>query len=116
MKAEIEKFKTDQFILKETAEQIQKDFASCGIEIFFSGKEVFPYESLLHQVENHISRLITDHLIQLQTLLYRIDIPEGSYFKLKKDANSFPNELSRLILEREFMKVVTRHLYKPGVS
>jgi len=116
MKAEVEIFKTDQIVLKETAEQIQKDFASCGIEIFFSGKEIFPYESLLNQVEHHIHHLISHHLIQLQTLLYRVDIPEGTYFKLKKHANSFPNELSRLILEREFMKVVTRHLYKPGTK
>jgi hypothetical protein len=109
---EIERFKTDQLLLKETAAQIQKDFASCGLEIHFTGEEVFPYEMLLKQVTQHISGLVRTNFVQLQTLLYRIDIPEKVFLKLKQSPY-FADEMGKIILEREFFKVVSRHRYKP---
>ena len=112
MNLEIEKYKTEQVILKETVRQLQRDFESCRIEIHFSETDTMPYETLLSQVEFYIEKLLSENVSKLQALLYRVDIPEKNFLHLQQNAVSFPNELARLILEREFMKVVTRRMYK----
>ena len=112
MKPEIEKYKTEQVVLKETAGQLQKDLESCGMEIRFPEADTIPYESLLNQVEFYIEKLLRENVSALQTLLYRVDIPEKNFVHLKSTSEKFAHDLARLILEREFMKVVTRRMYK----
>ena len=117
MTAEVEKFRKDLQVLKETAQQVQKDFESCGLDIDFSvpmfREEILPYEELLNRVKSQVEKSMKMQEGAFHNLLYRIDIPEKNFVQLKSTSNDFIHDVSRLILEREFMKVVTRRYYKP---
>lgn len=113
MNSEVDKFRTDLQVLRETAQQVQKDFESCGLEFQIANQEVLPYEGLLASVKEQVDALIQRHSGAFQNLLYRVDIPERNFIQLQQTSNDFLHDLSRLILEREFMKVVTRKMYGP---
>ena len=112
MTAEVEKFRKDLQVLKETAQQVQKDFETCGLGISFSENEILLYEELLSRVKQQVEKSMKMQEGAFHNLLYRIDIPEKNFVQLKTTSNDFIHDLSRLILEREFMKVVTRRLFK----
>jgi len=113
MNADVERFRTDLHVLKETAQQVQKDFESCGLEIQWISQESLTYDFLLSRVKEQVEALITRRSGSFQNLLYRIDIPERNFIQLQETSNDFLHDLSRLILEREFMKVVSRKIYDP---
>ena len=114
MNADLEKFRTDLQVLKETAQQAEKDFYTCGLELALT-EEVLPYDALLSRVVDQVEESIR-RSGALQNLLYRVDIPESKFVQLKDTSENFVLDLSRLILEREFMKVVTRRLYKNQIE
>ena len=114
MTFDIEKFRNDLHALKETAAQVQKDFSSCGLDIPVAGNEALPYEELLSRVKLQVEKSLQMPERVFQNLLYRVDIPEKNYARLKKASPDFVHDISRLILEREFMKVITRKYYDPG--
>jgi len=111
-KAEIEKSKLNEQIIKETAEQVLKDFAMFGIDIEFPQDLKFAYNELYDQLKIHIIHLLETHPEKLSALLYQIDLDEN---KMKHpDVEPFHEHewISELILEREFMKVLTRHYFR----
>ena len=114
MTSEVEAYRNDRAVLEETARQVQKDFESCGLEIQFTKEEAHTYDVLLAQVKEQVESLIQRQSGTFQNLLYRVDIPEKNFIQLQHTSTDFLHDLSRLILEREFMKVVTRKMYSPG--
>jgi len=48
-------------LIKDTANQIIKDFEMFGLEIKFSGNAYNAYEELFEQMEPHISQLISSN-------------------------------------------------------
>ena len=112
-KNEIETFRNDNVVLMETAGQVRKDFESCGLEIQFSKNDALTYDDLLVTVKEHVETLVQRQSGAFQNLLYRVDIPEKNFIQLQQTSTDFLHDLSRLILEREFMKVVTRKMYSP---
>jgi len=111
-KSEIEKAKFDRQIIHDTAAQVMKDFASFGMNIRFPDDLEYAYDSLFDQLKIVISDLLQKNPEKLSSLLYHIDLDER---KMKESAKDFPHEnewLSQLILEREFIKVLTRHYFK----
>lgn len=111
-KAEIEKSRQNEKIVQDTALQIIKDFRSFGIEIEFPEDLVYAYDNLYNQLVVHIEILLQKDPERLASLLYQIDLDEK---KLKNpDVELFHEHewLSTLILEREFLKVVTRNYLK----
>ena len=114
MTTDLERFRTDLKVLRETAEQVQKDFASCGMDLGLGDNEVLPYEVLLTRVLQQVERSLQGGAGGFHQLLYRIDIPEKNYVRLQRTSSDFITDLSKLILEREFMKVVSRRLYSGG--
>jgi hypothetical protein len=101
-------------IIQETADQTIKDFDAFGYEIIFSGKEKSAYEELFKQLSPLIESLINNNYKKLMNLLYRIDIAEDVINQELKNNNpsEFAAIITKIVLERELKKVVTRNYYK----
>jgi hypothetical protein len=108
--SDIEKFRNDVQVLRDTGTQVQKDFASCGLDPGLEGPGLVSYELLLTRVLDQLEEALRRQGV-FQNLLYRIDIPESSFVRLKESSENFMEDLGKMILEREFMKVITRKLY-----
>lgn len=111
-KEEIEKSKLNEQIVKETALQVMKDFASFGMEINFPENIHMAYNELFNQLTISIEELMKKDPEKLSSLLYQIDLDEK---KIKNaDVEPFHEHewISEMILEREFMKVLTRNYFK----
>ena len=95
-----------------TAEQVKKDFSFHSMEITFSGNEQTAYAELKAQVTPLLAELFAKNRPRLMQLLYRIDVPEKDWKKvLTLDADAQAAKLSEIILEREFIKALTKKLY-----
>ncbi len=101
-------------LIKETANQIIKDFDMFGFEIKFSGSVYNAYEELFEQIEPHISELVNSNLQKFMSILYRIDLSDEQIKKAVNDNSSEPFSaiVSDLIIKRELQKVVIRNHYK----
>ena len=111
-KEEIEKSKLNEQIIRETAQQVVKDFRTFGIDINFPDDLQFAYNQLYDQLKLYIAQLIETNPEKLSALLYQIDIDEK---KMKNpDVELFHEHewISEIILEREFVKVLTRHYFR----
>jgi hypothetical protein len=115
--SEIEKFKLNEQIIRDTAAQVIKDFAGFGMEITFPAEISYAYESLFFQLKPIISELLEREPEKLSALLYQIDLDES---RLKSEPALFTEHeyISGMILEREFLKVLTRYYFKnnPGTQ
>jgi len=113
--SEIEKLKFNELIIKDTALQVIKDFASFGMEVSFPGDLNLAYENLHQQLKIIIAELLEREPEKLSALLYQIDLDEN---RLKSEPALFTEHeyISEMILEREFLKVLTRHYFRnsPG--
>jgi hypothetical protein len=113
--SEIEKLRLNEQIIRDTASQVIKDFASFGMDVSFPGNINYAYESLFQQLKIIIAELLEKEPERLSALLYQIDLDES---RLKREPELFSEYvyISELILEREFLKVLTRYYFKnnPG--
>lgn len=110
----IEKYRHNLEVIRNTASQIIKDFELFGIEIAFSGNEQSAYEELKTQIILVISNLYNENYPTFNALLYRIDVDEKKVQEVLRDSSKENQAelLSQLILEREFIKVLFKKLYK----
>ena len=101
-------------LIKETADQIIKDFDMFGIEIKFSGNAYNAYEELFDQIEPHIMELIHSNQSKFMGILYRIDLSDEQIKKAVSSNSSEPFSAiaTDLIIKRELQKVVIRNHYK----
>lgn len=112
--SEIEKYRHDLEVIRMTAEQVNKDFAMQQMEITFSGNEMTAYEELKAQLVPLMKTMLAGNRTQLMQLLYRVDVPERDWKKvvMMENAAAQAQKLSEIILEREFMKAMTRKLFR----
>ena len=108
-----EKFRTDLSIIRETAKQIERDFGIADLDLVISGNELLAFDELISQLCPIIHRLFKDDRKSLQAILYRVDLPEKEYRKALKsnDDEGTDQVLSKLIIQREFQKVLTRKYF-----
>jgi hypothetical protein len=117
----LEKFELDKYsnrldLLKETVEQIQKDFGESGFSILFSGNPQTAYNELIEQILPFIQQLLKSNYSHLMQVLYKIDIPEKLFKNILKDeASNVPLKIAELIIKRELQKVVIRNHYKKNL-
>lgn len=110
--SDIVHYRHDLEVIRMTAEQVKKDFSFHQMEITFSGNEQTAYAELKEQVIPLLAELFEKNRPRLMQLLYRVDVPERDWKKvLELNANEQPEKLSEIILEREFMKALTKKLY-----
>jgi hypothetical protein len=113
MKEDLQKYRKDLEIIRDTAKQVIKDFNMSGLEITFSGNELTAYEELRSQLTPVLSMLFRNDQSGFQNLLYRIDINERDLNNLLIETGTdiFPDAVADLILQREFRKVLSRRFY-----
>jgi hypothetical protein len=107
-------YRHDLEVVRDTAEQVIRDFGVWGLEIRFSGNHDSAYDELLTQLIPVLGKLYAADPGAFMALLYRIDVDEGKVKKIGQTSNNqkFIIKLSELVLEREFMKVLTRKLFR----
>ena len=101
-------------LIKDTANQIIKDFDMFGMEVKFSGNVYNAYEELFEQIEPHIHQLINSNQQKFMGILYRIDLSDEQIKKAvhENSSESFSSIVTDLIIKRELQKVVIRNHYK----
>jgi hypothetical protein len=112
--SEIVKYRHDLEVVRNTAEQVIRDFSLMGLEVRFSGNPDSAYSELFEQVAPSLKQLYDRNSSAFMALLYRIDVDERKVDLLrdKYKGAQFFNELAALVLEREFIKVMYRKLYR----
>jgi hypothetical protein len=112
--AEVQKYRHDLEVVRDTAEQVIKDFGLVTHSIGFSGSPDTAYQELSDQILPVLKELFDKNETAFLALLYRIDVDEKKVIALSKTTpkTSFFNALTEEILEREFIKVLFRKLYK----
>jgi hypothetical protein len=115
-KITLEKYKLELEIISKTALQIQKDFQLFDLNIEFSGDANTAYTELHQQILPSIERLLNLDSARFFALLYAIDVDENQLKKIlfHNEKAEPATEITALILEREFLKVVTRKLLSQG--
>lgn len=111
--SQIEIYRHDLEIIRNTAHQLIKDLALFGIELVFNGKHENAYEELKEQLTPIIDDLQQYKPSVFRALLYRIDVDEKKVNQVIRNSNGkYRAELlSNLILEKEFMKTLYRKLF-----
>lgn len=101
------RFPVDELV-HETFLQLQKDLQTENIEIEFSGDMADPYQELSGKLQ-----LILDGLFRspekLFRLLYRMDIPQGTFTEIIDQPEPKP-ALAHVFLKRSMEKVLFRKL------
>jgi hypothetical protein len=111
-----EEYRYDVQIIKETTEQIIRDFQNDQLKIIYSGDQREAFNELKKQLIPFISDLLKNKTA-FHALLYRVDISEREY---RTALNSAPADLGReeliaeLIIRREFKKILTRKYFSKG--
>ena len=111
-RSEIERSKQSEEIIRETAVQVIKDFATFGMDVEFPADLQYAYDNLFEQLKVIVAGLLQTNPEKLSALMYQIDLDEK---KVRESEIPLFNEhewISDLILEREFLKVLTRHYFK----
>ena len=108
-----EKYRYDIQIIRETANQIERDLNVDGFEIVFSGNLENAFIEIKSQLTPIISKIVSGDKTTFQALLYRIDISEKDYKRTlsENDSTMFQEKLTELIIRREFQKVITRKYF-----
>ena len=101
-------------IIKDTAEQIKKDFEIFSESITLSDNPNTAYDELKSQVEPIIAKLMNNHYERLLSVLYRIDVNEKSISEeiYRRNDEEPSSIITDLIIERELKKVVIRRHFK----
>lgn len=101
-------------IVRETAEQIMKDFGMFGVEITFSGDVANAYEELHNQLVTQISNLVQYNNDKLMSVLYQVDITEREIIRAQLDLPQYSHMeiLSHQVIVRELKKVLWRLYFK----
>jgi hypothetical protein len=101
-------------IVRETADQIMKDFGMFGVEITFSGDVLNAYEELHRQLVEQISVLIQNNYDKLLSVLYQVDITEREIAKAERDLPHYNHVeiIAHQVIARELKKVLWRRYFK----
>ncbi len=99
--------------VQETSDQLIKDFTMLDIPLEFKPLANQPYIELFNQAKEKIGELFEKDYHGFLNLLYRVDLSEEDLHRVV--THSVPPQLyediTELLLKREFMKVVLRHRY-----
>lgn len=101
-------------IVRETAEQIIKDFGMFGVEILFSGDVLNAYDELHRQLLEQISVLIQNNHDKLLSVLYQVDITEREIAQAERDLPHYNHVeiIAHQVIARELKKVLWRRYFK----
>ena len=101
-------------IVKETAEQIMKDFGMFGVEITFSGDTGHAYDELHRQLIVQISQLLERNYDLLLSVLYQVDITDREIAQAERELPHYNHVeiIAHQIIVRDLKKVLLRRYFK----
>lgn len=107
-------FFTEAEIVKETAEQIMKDFGMFGVEISFSGDTGNAYFELHRQLIDQISLLLERNYDLLLSVLYQVDITDREIAKATMELPHYNRVeiIAHQVIVRDLKKVLLRRYFK----
>ena len=111
---DIEPFKAEESVIRQTISQIQKDFGMFGMDVDFPLDMGMVYEDLFHNLEYHIAGLLTTNVQKLMALLYQIDLNEKSIMASWEEHPGYTHAqvIAELVIYRELKKILFRNYYK----
>ncbi len=103
-------------LIRETAQQIVKDFAEFNLDIHFSGNVGDFYHELFGQMQKHVDRLMGENGERFFNLLYRIDVSDSEVTSYQQQFPevSLPDVITELIIHRELKKILIRDFFRNG--
>ena len=99
-------------VLKKTHLQIQKDLGLELSEFVFKGDANTAYDELIEYTKIIIENIIKLHGEHFYSIMYRADVSEESISRIIKDGLDVNKNISKLFVDRELAKVLTREFYK----
>lgn len=101
-------------IVRETAQQIMKDFGMFGVEITFSGDTGNAYHELLGQLVVQITKLVEQNYDLLLSVLYQVDITDREIYKAQHDLPEYSHIelIAHQVIVRDLKKVLLRRYFK----
>lgn len=101
-------------IVRETIQQIMKDFGMFGITISFSGNIPNAYRELHDQLVGQITLLLGSDYGRLLSVLYQVDISEKDIARTEVEIPEYNHVevLAHQIIVRDLKKVLTRRYFK----
>jgi len=111
---DIEPFKAEESVIRQTISQIQKDFGMFGMDVDFPVNMNCIYEDLFRYLEYHISGLLVTNVNKLMALLYQIDLNEKTIMASWEEHPEFTHAqvIAELVIYRELKKILFRNYYK----
>lgn len=110
----ISQFLDQAEIVRETAEQIMKDFGMFGVEITFSGDTSQAYDELHHQLIDQISLLLERNYDLLLSVLYQVDITDREIARAERELPHYNHVeiIAHQVIVRDLKKVLLRRYFK----
>lgn len=101
-------------LVRETANQIIKDFGMFGVEITFSGNTLTAYDELHQQLIKQITTLIEHNYDLLLSVLYQVDITNREIVKAEQELPHYSNIeiIAHQVIVRDLKKVLFRRYFK----
>lgn len=101
-------------IVRQTAEQIMKDFGMFGVEISFSGNIDKAYDELHKQLIDQIGNLIERNYDLLLSVLYQVDITDREIAKTQAELPHYSHieVVAHQVIVRDLKKVLLRRYFK----
>jgi hypothetical protein len=101
-------------LIRETADQIIKDFGGFDLDIQFSGNIRDFYLELFVQMQSHVDDLLAAQGEKFYNLLYRIDVDPKDIDHYQKEFPelSLVDVITELIIHRELKKVMIRDYFR----
>lgn len=114
----VSNFLNNEEVVKETIDQIKRDFEQFNLELKTPANLSNVYQDLLHEVAALITDLLARESSQLYALLYRIDISDQSMVKasLALPDYSHIEVIAHQIIFRDLQKVLTRRYFRQESS
>lgn len=101
-------------IVRQTAEQIMKDFGMFGVGITFSGNIENAYDELHKQLIDQITVLVETNYDLLLSVLYQVDITQREIDKAEKELPHYTHIeiIAHQVIVRDLKKVLLRRYFK----
>lgn len=117
-RSDIEVYNNHPEYIRQTVQQLMKDFAMFGIEIEFSGNTDLAYHEMFLQTRDHIGELLRNNNQKLYALLYQIDLSNAAILKASEEHPelTLPEVITELVIHRELKKIILRnHIRQHGI-
>lgn len=117
-RSDIEVYNNHPEYIRQTVQQLMKDFAMFGMDIDFSGNTDLAYDEMFSQACMYISQMLEHENQKLYALLYQIDLSNISIIKATEQHPdlSLAEVITELVIHRELKKIILRnHIRQHGI-